>query len=88
MILLTQRFIGRVVGWHGCPGPEGRPCNCVRQGKCPVEFGVRDCTQGSGATQGSWLLALTVPYPPPSMPRNLTGVTPADATPGLLPRGG
>ncbi|PWU29285.1 hypothetical protein DK254_14160 [Pseudomonas sp. RW407] len=37
--LLTRRFIGRGIGRHGCMGPEGRPCNCVRQGM-PGKFGA------------------------------------------------
>ncbi|NRH27181.1 hypothetical protein FEZ62_06040 [Pseudomonas sp. MS19] len=56
LILLTQCFIGIAIDWHGCLGPEGRPCNCVRQGNA------------QGEVQGARLYAsfLTSASPPSS----------------------
>src|SRR5690606_19576959 len=67
-------------GWHGCMGPDETPVQLRKAGKCPWgKFRVRDCTHATGVTQGPVALALTVPEPAHSMPRNLRGVP--DATP-------
>ena len=87
IILLTQLFIRRGIGWHGCMGLERPKCNCVRQ-VLPRKFRVRDCTQASRVTQEAVHRALTGPGGGPSMPRNPSGATVADATPSFLPRGG
>jgi len=66
---------------------DGRPeCNCVRQ-VLPRKFRVRYCTQGKEVLQGAVYRALTLGGLGPSMPRNPSGATVADATPSFLPRG-
>jgi hypothetical protein len=50
-------------------GVEVSPKQLRKAGKCPVKFRVRDCTQATQAAQAPRCLALTVPYPPHSMPR-------------------
>jgi len=65
LILLTQRFIGITVGWHGCSGPDGHPCNCVRQGNTQGEV------QGARLYASHWNCAsaachrLDSPHPAP-----------------------